>query len=196
MRENLFASSFQGRVNLMTKKLRLQRNLLLLITGTMIISNSVLIVKLYNQETITRLVPTITSEQIISEKFVNDEALKARAKELIWLLFSMKKENVDEISAQVLKLVDNACIDDFKQQIQELSTDIEDKNYRYVFTTIGYEFDNHNFTVKVQGQLETYMAGKQLSESYKEYLISFINRGGVLMLKSFEEIKEQKNESN
>ena len=62
--------------------------------------------------------------------------------------------------------------------------------------TVGYEFDNQNFTVKVQGQLETFMAGKQLSESYKEYLISFINRGGVLMLKSFEEIKEKENESN
>jgi type IV conjugative transfer system protein TraE len=173
-------------------KIRLQRNLLGAVLVLMIAGNLILAIKLYNQETITRLVPTITSEQIISEKFVNDEALKARAKELIWLIFSMKKENVDAISAEILKLVDNAYIDDFKQQIEELSTDIEDKNYRYVFNTIGYEFDNHNFTVKVHGQLETYMAGKQLSEVYKEYLISFINRGGVLMLKSFEEIKEEK----
>ena len=196
MRENLFARSVRSRMDLMIKKIRLQRNLLGGVLVLMIAGNLILALKLYTQETITRLLPTITSEQIISEKFANDEALKARAKELIWLLFSMKKENVDEISAQILKLVDNACIDDFKQQIEELSADIEDKNYRYVFTTVGYEFDNQNFTVKVQGQLETFMAGKQLSESYKEYLISFINRGGVLMLKSFEEIKEKENESN
>ena len=195
MKENLFANSFGVRMNLTVKKLRLQRNLLLLITGAMIISNSVLVVKLYNQETITRLVPTITAEQIISEKFVNDEALRERAKELIWLVFSMKKENVDEIYAEILRQVDNAYIDDFKQQIQELSTDIEDKNYRYVFSTIGYEFDNQNFTVKAQGNLETFMAGKQLSEIYKEYLISFINRGGVLTIKSFEELRGTENES-
>lgn len=196
MRENLFANSFGERMSLTVKKLRLQRNLLLLIAGIMITGNSVLAVKLYNQETITRLLPTITAEQIISEKFVNDEALRARVKELIWLLFSMKRENVDEVSAQILRLVDNAYVDDFKQQIEKLSTDIEDKNYRYIFTTNGYEFDNHNFTVKVQGQLETYMAGKQLSEIYKEYLVTFINRGGVLTVKSFEEIKEKENESN
>ena len=196
MRENLFADSVASRTNLATRKLRLQRNILVLFTGVMIASNAVLAIKLHNQQTIIRLVPTITDEQIISERYVNDEALKARAKELIWLLFSMKKENVDELSAQILKLVDNVHIDDFKQQIEELSADIKDKNYRYVFTTVGYEFNNQNFTVKVQGQLETYMAGKQLSENYKEYLVSFINRGGVLMLKSFEELKEeQENES-
>lgn len=137
MRENLFANSVSNRMDLMTKKIRLQRNLIGGLLALMIASNAVLSIKLYHQETITRLVPTITSEQIISEKYVNDEALKARAKELTWLLFSMKKENVDEISAQVLKLVDNACLDDFKQQIAELSLDIKDKNYRYVFTTIG-----------------------------------------------------------
>jgi type IV conjugative transfer system protein TraE len=189
MKENLFANSFAARMNVTAKKLRLQRNMLLLVTGVMIVSNSVLTIKLYNQETITRLVPTITNEQIISENFVNDEALRARAKELVWLLFSMKKENVDLISTEILKQVDNAFVDDFKQQIEELSTDIGDKNYRYVFNIVGYEFDNHNFTVKVQGHLETYMAGKQLLDAYKEYLISYINRGGVLMVKSFEEIK-------
>ena len=115
---------------------------------------------------------------------------------MIWLIFSMKKENVDEVSADVLRQVDNAYIDDFKQQIAELSADIQDKNYRYVFRTIGYEFDNQNFTVKVQGHLETFMAGKQLSEIYKEYFISFINRGGVLTVKSFEEMKEASNEHN
>ena len=196
MRENLFADSVAARTNFAARKIRLQRSLLGGILVLMITSNTVLVLKLYNLETITRLVPTITSEQIISEKFVSDEALKARAKELVWLLFSMKKENVDEVSSQILKMVDNACVDDFKQQIEELSTDIKDKNYRYVFSAIGYEFDNNNFTVKVQGSLETYMAGKQLLEIYKEYLVSFINRGGVLMLKSFEELKEKKDESN
>ena len=196
MKENLFANSLGVRMNLTVKKLRLQRNIVLIITVMVMINNVLIAVKLYNQEIITRLVPTITAEQIISEKYVNDEALKARAKELIWLIFSMKKENVDEVSADVLRQVDNAYIDDFKQQIAELSADIQDKNYRYVFRTIGYEFDNQNFTVKVQGHLETFMAGKQLSEIYKEYFISFINRGGVLTVKSFEEMKEASNEHN
>ncbi len=173
------------------RKLRLQRNILSIIILCLIVSNTVLALKLHSIKTITRLVPTINAEQIISEDFVNDEALRVRAREVIWLLFSMKKENVDINSAALLRLVDNACIDNFKKQIENLASDISNKNYRYVFTEQGYEFDNHKFTVKVKGYLETYMAGKQLSEIYKKYLITFLNRGGVLTVKSFEEVNDE-----
>lgn len=178
-------------MQLTLRKLRLQRNMLGIIILYLIISNTILALKLHSIKTITRLVPTLAAEQITSEDYVNDEALRVRAKEVMWLLFSMKKENVDINSAVLLRLVDNACIDSFKKQIENLASDISNKNYRYVFNEQGYEFDNHKFTVKVKGYLETYMAGKQLSESYKEYLITFLNRGGVLTVKSFEEVKDE-----
>ncbi len=173
------------------RKLRLQRNILGVIILCMIISNTILAIKINAIKTVTRLVPTLTAEQIISEDFVSEEALRVRTREVVWLLFSMKKENVDINSAALLKLVDNACIDSFKKQIENLASDISIKNYRYVFTEQGYEFDNHKFIVKVKGNLETYMAGKQLSEIYKEYLITFLNRGGVLTVKSFEEVNNE-----
>lgn len=178
-------------MQLVHRKLRLQRNILGLVILCLIISNTILALKFHSIKTITRLVPTLTAEQIISEDYVNDEALRVRAREVMWLLFSMKKENADINSAALLRLVDNAFIDNFKKQISTLSEDISIKNYRYVFTEQGYEFDNHKFTVNVKGYLETYMAGKQLSEYYKEYLITFLNRGGVLTVKSFEEVKDE-----
>lgn len=191
MRENLYANNGTIRDLYGINRLRLQRNILLLLVTGLIASNTLLAIKLYRQETITRLVPSLISEQVISQNFANDEALKVRAAELLGLIFSMKKENVDTISTTILSQVDNQYIDDFKQQMTDLSEDIRTKNYRYIFNdSQGYEFDNRNFTVKAKGFLETYMAGKQLSETYKEYLISFINRGGVLTLKSFEEVKD------
>jgi hypothetical protein len=48
------------------------------------------------------------------------------------------------------------------------------------------------FTVKIKGYIETYLAGQQLESKYKEYLMSFFNRAGVLTLKSFEEVKSDK----
>ena len=182
-------------MQLALRKLRLQRNILGLVILCLIISNTILALKLHSIKTVTRLVPTLTAEQIISEDFVNDEALRVRAKEVIWLLFSMKKENVDINSAALLRLVDNSCIDSFKKQIESLASDISNKNYRYIFTEQGYEFDNHKFTVKVKGYLETYMAGKQLSEVNKDYLITFLNRGGVLTIKSFEELNDENNKN-
>lgn len=178
------------------RKLRLQRNILGIVILCLIISNTILTLKLHSIQTITRLVPTLSAEQIISEDYANDEALRVRAREVMWLLFSMKKENVDINSAALLRLVDNACIDSFKKQIESLASDISTKNYRYVFTEQGYEFDNHKFTVRIKGNLETYMAGKQLLEISREYLITFLNRGGVLTVKSFEEVNDENNENN
>jgi conjugal transfer pilus assembly protein TraE len=168
------------------KKLRLQRNLLIGALGIMVVSNSLLAVKLYNQDIVTRLLPTIESEQIISSSFASDSALKSRAEQILYLLFSMKPENVEQVSAALLKQVDNSTYDEFKKQINVLAEDIRTKNYRYVFDITAYEFDNHNYTVKVKGSLETYLSGKLLETKAREYLISFFNRGGVLTLNNLE----------
>ncbi|AIL66160.1 type IV conjugative transfer system protein TraE (plasmid) [Rickettsiales bacterium Ac37b] len=180
-------------MQVINRKLRLQRNVLVCILGVMIISNSLLSLRIYSQDTVTRLVPTIDLEQIIGSKFVNDAALKARGDEIIGLIFSMRKDNAELIANQVLKQVDSSGYDDFKHNIEELVEDIRTRNYRYIFASSqGYEFDNHEPSVKVKGYLEGYIGGKCVSNSYKEYLISFYNRGGVLTLKSFSEVKDAK----
>lgn len=168
------------------KKLRLQRNLLIGALSIMIVSNSLLVAKLYNQDIVTRLLPTIESEQIISSSFASDSALKSRAEQILYLLFSMKPENVEQVSSILLKQVDNSTYDEFKKQINVLAEDIKTKNYRYVFDSSAYEFDNHNYTVKVKGSLETYLSGKLLESQNKEYLLSFFNRSGVLTLNNLE----------
>ena len=181
-------------MQIMIKKLRLQRNILLGFMVINIATNSVLALKLYNVDTLTRLVPTIEQTQEISSSYVNDAALKARTEQIIYLLFSMKKENVDAVTSALLKQVDNAAYDTFKKKIDLLAEDIKAKNYRYIFTDIqAFEFDNLNFTVKVKGYLETYLAGKQLNNGIKIYQISFFNRGGVLTLKGFEEVSNEAN---
>ena len=181
-------------MQIILKKIRLQRNILLGLVVINMATNALLAVKLYNVDTVTRLIPTIEQTQEISSSYVNDAALRARTEQIIYLLFSMKKENVDSVTTALLKQVDNAAYDTFKKKIDLLAEDIKAKNYRYVFTDIqSYEFDNLNFTVKVKGYLETYLAGKQLNSELKEYLISFFNRGGILTLKNFEEVSNENN---
>ena len=168
------------------RKLRLQRNLLAGLLTVMIVSNSLLVLKIYNQDIITRLLPTLESEQIIGSSFASDAALKSRAEQILYLLFSMKRENVDQVSAALLKQVDNSTYDEFKKQIDVLAEDIKTRNYRYVFDATSYEFDNDNYTIKIKGYLETYLSGKLLETQNKEYFVSFFNRGGVLTLKNLE----------
>lgn len=176
-------------MSIINKKLRLQKNILLGALTITLITNLLLAFKLFNYEVVTRNIPCVEQELIISTNYVNDEALKLRADQLISLLFSMKKENVDRVSASLMRQVDSEYHNEFKIKIENLAKDIQARDYRYLFTDIqGYEYDNFNFTVKVKGYLETYLAGKQIESHYKEYLLSFTNKSGIINLKSFEEV--------
>ena len=178
-----------------TKQLRLQRNVLLGLLVCMIISNVILSVKLLNQEIITRNIPSVDNELIIGSDFVNDAALRMRADQIIYLIFSMKKENADNVTNILMRHVDSSCHQDFKKQISKLAEDIKARGYRYLLSDIvSYEFDNLKNSVKVSGYLDTYMSDKKIATNYKEYQITFINRSGVLNLASFEEVAEIKKE--
>ncbi len=180
-------------MSIINKKLRLQKNILLGGLTITLLTNLLLAFKLQNQEIITRNLPIVDQELVISSNYINDEALKLRADQLISLLFSMKKENVQKISAALMKQVDGEFHESFKAKVEKLAEDIKLRDYRYIFGDIqGYEYDNYNFTVKIKGYLETYLAGKQIDVKYKEYLLGFTNKSGIINLKSFEEIKNDK----
>jgi len=180
-------------MSLISRKLRLERNILLSIAVLLITSNCLLSFKLIKQEVTTRNLPITEQELIISNNFVNNAALKLRADQILNLLFSMKKENVARVTAHLLMQVDNEFYPEIKQQIEILSEDIKQRGYRYIFSDIlAYEYDNYNFSVKVKGHLETYLADKRINTQMKEYLLQFSNSSGIINLKSFEEIKDTK----
>jgi hypothetical protein len=181
-------------MSIINKKLRLQKNLLIFALTITLLSNLLLAFKLYNQEIITRNLPITDQELIISSGYINDEALKLKADQMLSLIFSMKKENVTKISTSLMRQVDSQHHDEFKAKIEILAKDIATRDYRYIFTDIqGYEFDNFDFTAKVKGYLETYLGGKRIDSQYKEYLLSFTNKSGLIFLKTFDEVKNDKN---
>lgn len=179
-------------MSILNKNLFLQRNILLGLGCMMLIANTLLSLKLYSTEIITRNVPITQQELVISESYINDAALKMRADQILSLLFSMKKENTDLVTNNLLRQVDNDFYDEFKIKINKLAEDIASRDYRYVFGDIqGYEYDNYKWTVKVSGYLDTYLSDKRIANEQKQYLLSFTNRSGIINLKSFEEIKNE-----
>jgi conjugal transfer pilus assembly protein TraE len=181
----------------LNKNLELQRNILLGTSSLLLAANILLSLKIYSTEIITRNLPITDQELVISESYINDAALKAKADQILSLLFSMKKENVVLISNNLLKSVDNEFYLEFKNKIRNLAEDIQKRDYRYVFGDIkSYEFDNYKWTVKVTGFLDTYLSDKQIASTQKQYLLSFSNRSGMIHLKSFEEVRDAKENSN
>ncbi len=180
-------------MSIINKRLRLQKNILLATSIAMLVTNSLLALKLYNQEIITRNLPITDQELIISNSYINDAALKLRADQLLSLIFSMKKENASSVSKALMKQVDGEFHESFKVKLEKLKEDIMLRGYRYIFNDIqGYEYDNYNFSVRVKGYLETYLGGKQIANDDKEYLLTFTNKSGIINLKSFEEVKNDK----
>lgn len=180
-------------MEVINNKLRLQRNILILGFTTMMISNVMLAVKLNTQDRTVVLVPTLDKELIIGTSFISDEYLKLRAEQIIHLLFSLRKENIEYTKQNLLKQIDNQNYDDFKEQIEKLTIDIKERGYFYIFNDIQkFEINTKALSVKVSGYLETYIASRQVDRIFKEYEVSFVNRGGVINLVSFREVKDEK----
>lgn len=177
----------------LNKNLELQRNILLGSSALLLAANVLLSIKIYSTEIITRNIPFVDQELIVSDSYINDAALKIKADQVLSLLFSMKKENVNLVTNNLLRSVDNEFYLEFKNKIEILAEDIHKRDYRYVFGDIkSYEFDNYKWTVKVSGFLDTYLSDKRIASNQKQYLLKFTNKSGIINLKSFEEIKNGK----
>lgn len=174
---------------LLTRKLRLEKNIFLGFAVLMLMSNLMLAYKLQKIEIVTRNIPITEEELTISDSFINNAALKLRTDQILSLLFSLKKENISRVSNHLLQQIDNDFHIEMKKQIAKLAEDIHKRDYRYVFSDIvAYEYDNYNFTVRVKGYLETYLADKQINNQLKEFLLTFSNKSGIINLRAFEEI--------
>ena len=180
------------------KVLRLERNLILGLVVITLASNLLLTFRLYNHEQMIVLVPTIDRQLKVGSNFVSKDYLKLRAEQVVYLLFSMRDENLEHVNHELLKQVGNGSIKEFKEQLTKLSEDIRSRGYYYLLTDIqDWEVNEIDLTVKVIGYLETYLGGRQVGRELKAYKLTFLNKGGLVNLNTFEEIKlEDQNENN
>lgn len=170
--------------------LRLERNLILGLVTVTLATNTLLAFRLYNKEQTVILVPTIDRQLKVGSNFVSKDYLKLRAEQIIYLLFSMKNENLEQVTHELLKQVDNSSHKEFKEQLEKLGEDIKARSYYYSFTDIqGWEVNETNITVEVNGYLETYLGGRQIDRQLKKYKLTFYNRSGLVNLNTFEEVK-------
>jgi type IV conjugative transfer system protein TraE len=178
--------------------LRLKRNLTLALVVIITASNILLAIKLYTAQQVIILVPTIDRQLKVGSNFVSKDYLKLRAEQIVYLLFSMKNENLDQVMPDLLKQVDNSSHKEFKTQLEKLGNDIKARGYYYSFADLkGWDVNEADLTVQVSGYLETYLSGRQIDRQLKKYKLAFYNKGGLVNLNTFEEIKlEGDHESN
>jgi hypothetical protein len=134
--------------------LRLKRNLTLALVVIITASNLLLAIKLYTMQQIIILGPTIDRQLKVGSNFVSKDYLKLRAEQIVYLLFSMKNENLSEVTQELLKQVENSSHKEFKSQLEKLGNDIKAGGYYYSFADIkGWEVNESDLTVQVSGYL-------------------------------------------
>ncbi len=175
-------------------KIRLQRNLLVVVLALSIISNAMLSYVICTQNQKTIIIPSIAAEYEISDNYVSNNYLKNLTIEINNLLFSLNNENVDNISSSLLKLVAPEASEKFKGSLAILTEDIKRRNIRNYFTDIvNYKVDNNKLVVEVSGYLESFIEDQRISREYKSYRYFFQNKSGLVKLISFTEVKDADN---
>ena len=115
--------------NEMSYKIRLQRNILIVVLVLSIISNAMLSYVICTQNQKTIIIPSIAAEYEISDNYVSNNYLKNLTIEINNLLFSLNNENVDNISSSLLKLVAPEAAERFKGESCYLNRRYQKKKY-------------------------------------------------------------------
>ena len=171
---------------------RLQRNLLAVTTGILLISNLWMVFSMSSQDKIVVISPSVDKEIVVGTNYVSEDYLYLRATQISDLLFNLRLENYNYNIEQILRQVDSKQKAEFSQQLNEFAKDIKTKRYFYTFSKDSYEIDNRNLNVTISGYLDTYLNNKKLSTNYKTYRLHFENQSGLVKLISFEEINSDK----
>lgn len=167
---------------------RLQHSLIIIGFFLLLISNVVLVILVSKKNTTTILLPTISQRLIVSESYVSEDYLKLRAKEVHFILFGMNQNNAQKMKNLLLQNIDNVNRQNAINQLDLYINDIQDKHYYYNFSDIiEYSMDANDYKVKISGYLETFISEEKVSREYKSYLYEFVNRGGLVLLRSFKE---------
>jgi conjugal transfer pilus assembly protein TraE len=170
---------------------RIQRNLLLIVTIFIVIANTVLAVGIYSQKKLVVMVPTLDKEITIGTNYVSEDYLLLRAEQISGLLFNIREDNYLYNQNQLLNQIASQNKEDFKAQLEEFISDVKQKKYYYVFNKQSSEIDNQSLTVTFSGYLETYLIDKKISSQIRTFQFFFVNNGGIVTLTSFEEVKNE-----
>ncbi len=170
------------------KILRLQRNVLLILSSVLLGANVLLSLKLIRSEVRTILVPTIDKELVIGTKLVSPDYLQVRAEQIVTLLFNLRQETEAYVTSQLLRQCDSSHVKEFKEQLEVLTKDVKQKGYYYTFYATKYDIDTQNLRVTFRGDLDTYVNDKKIQTNPKTYALGFVNHNGILNLISFEEV--------
>lgn len=168
-----------------------QRNMFLVISSALLLSNTLLSIKTLTAGSEVILVPGIRSEMLISSSGVSKSYLEEMSMMFLSNLLDLSPGDIEHKKDLILSFTASSNKKSISHLIEYFDNCIKDYK-RFGLTTYfsvkNLEIDLNSLTVIAHGILTSYY-GKAGHESENEdYRLEFEYHGGVLRLKSFERI--------
>ena len=172
-----------------------QRNIALVFATILAISVILSLVALVNQEKTTIIIPSkISNEYSISTKgYSNITYLEDMGISTAYNFLNISKENFEFAKNQILKITAPERISFVKKLFFKTERIVSHRRLNTTFRVQYLKANALTNSVKIYGNLISFIGGKQSSAVKKAYKISFKYQGATLLLHSFEEIKYVKN---
>ncbi len=165
-----------------------QRNMLLLTTGLLLVSNAFLAVSVATVDQKVVMVPALRQEMMVSNSGVSKSYLEETSLLFLSNLLDLSPSDIEHKKALVLKYTSNSNRKALKQLLEYFvmcERDYKRFSLSTYFSVKNLEIDLKNLSVIAHGILTSYY-GKAGHETEKEdYKLEFEYQGGSLRLKSF-----------
>ena len=176
MRQRLFSLRF--------KNLGRQRNLLLIVSAGLVISNIILCLGLVNKQETTILVPPeITHGLTFTSNHPSASYLQEMSLFFSSLVLDNSEKSFDYKKDVILRYVSPQFFGDLKRKLIETQERYKNENLCTHFRPV--EVVINGLQASVTGELETFVGGTRVSETKETFVITYDYKGGFLSITSF-----------
>lgn len=176
----------------LNKQLEYHRILLSVVGALLLIINLLLSLYIFLQDKQTIIVPSfIPREFNVTTKTASSEYIELMARDIAMQVLNLTQENYEYTKNSLLRIAHPTSYGQLKTQLDELATDIRDRNLSINFTISNIVVDQEGQSAQVSGYLETKVGSKTVSRDLKTYSILFSYVAGTLTLRNFFEVAHE-----
>lgn len=178
------------------KNLLLQRNILTIVGGIMLLSNVLLGIHILGSERQVYIVPAhLSKDVVLSNKRLSSSYLEEMSIFYLNLLLGLNESNIDYNKDLVLRHIHPNFYHHISNFLEKEKKRYQDYRLSTYFKLTKLIVDDENLSALAEGILTSYFGNSSKGTDKVTYKIEYDYSGGVLTIKNFVNVKEQEDKN-
>jgi len=171
-----------------------QRNIALIVSGILLMSNLFLSVFVISADKEIVLVPnSIDQEVSVKNGKMSNSYLEALSRDVVHLMLDVTPSNIEYAAKSILKMTHPEFYGPLKIALNERAKDIINRKISTFFSGQSIIVGDDKASVVVIGKLSTFLGKEEVSVEEKSYAISYSYEGFRPLIINFEEVDAKGN---